>query len=92
MDAMQYDPDTVTACDSLRKPARYGARVVPPNVVVNWWTYDGVTYSAVAVGPRGRSIVKSSLRSCEAIRAALGAYIHDDLMTYEEEVEWWSTP
>lgn len=88
MAAMDYDPRVVSACDELRQPCRYGTRTVKPNVIIAWWTYDNSAYSAVASGPRGRSIVKSTGYRHTAQEAALAAYVRGDLATYDEESEW----
>ena len=85
---MEYDPRVSAACDTLRQPCKYGSRVVRPNVLITWWTYDDAEFSAVAEGPLGRSVVKSATHCANAQSYALASYIHGVLQTYCEEREW----
>lgn len=85
---MEYDPRVSAACDELRAPCKYGSRIVRPNVLITWWTYDGESYSAVATGPAGRSIVKSSTHCFHAQSIALAAYLRGHHATTTEETEW----
>ena len=85
---MEYDPRVSAACDALRQPCRHGSRVVRPNVLIAWWTYDDAEFYAVAEGPAGRSVVRSATHCANAQSYALAAYIRGAFRTYNEEQEW----
>lgn len=87
-EALDYDPRAVSVCDDLRTAIRHGSRVVRPNILITWWTHDNRAYSAVATGPSGRSVVKTTGHMVKAQEAALAAYIRGNLATYDEEREW----